>query len=222
MIAIMQPYFVPFIGYFQLVSAVDTFVLYDDVQFTKKGYMTANAINLEGVAETVSLNVRDKSRIDIVRNKTLAADEFAKSLRKLKAKLARRPHFDADLFDRIMTPGSDNLYDYLAGQIATVADHLGIRTRIVRSSDIADTAALKGEDKIVALCQALGDSDYLNSSGGQALYTKEGMAGHGIRLHWLHYRAEADGIMAPNAIIQSLMDHDRAALSALARVHVIS
>jgi hypothetical protein len=218
MIAIMQPYFAPFVGYFQLIACVDTFVVYDDVQFTKKGYMTSNRINLDGHEETISVNVREKSAIALVRDKHIALSEFARTVEKLRARLSRRRFFDASLFDRIMTPRTDNLYDYLGSQIAEIAELLSLRTRIVRSSAIADTRALRGQQKIVALCQALGDLDYVNSAGGNTLYTKEGMAAEGVRLRWLTYRAATEAIAAPYSMIQSISDLDLADLRQLARI----
>lgn len=222
MIAIMQPYFLPFVGYFQLIDAVDTFVLYDDAQFTKKGFMTSNRVCFDGQEQAFSLNVREKKKVDIIRNKLVAPDEFAKSCRRLKPKLEHLPHFDAGLFNQLTTIETENLFDTLFAQIECVCKHLGIDTKLVRSSSLEDTQHLVGMDKIVALCNAAGDSDYVNSSGGQALYSKEGMATKGIRLHWLTYTPEKGAVSAPYSIIQTLAEHPLDTVQALVRHHDIS
>ena len=69
-VAIMQPYFLPYIGYFQLISAVDVFVIYDEVEFTKKGWINRNRILMNGAPEMVSLPMKkDSDRLDIVQRK---------------------------------------------------------------------------------------------------------------------------------------------------------
>lgn len=221
MIAIMQPYFLPFIGYFQLIDAVDTFVLYDDAQFTKKGYMTTNRLFLNGSEQPFSLNVRDKKKIDIIRNKTIAVEEFGKACRRQKSNLAKLPFFDAALFDALLTPKSDNLFDYLFTQIQMVCEELDISTKIVRSSDLTDTGHLVGKDKIVALCDAADDHVYLNSSGGKDLYNKETMAEDGIELKWLTYKPSMGDLAAPYSILQTIFELPREDVKKIVEQHMI-
>lgn len=217
----MQPYFLPFIGYFQLIDAVDTFVLYDDAQFTKKGFMTTNRLGLADGDQPFSLNVRDKKKIDRIDNKTIATEEFLKSWRRQKAKLARLPFFDEAIFDRLILPQTDNLFDYLSEQIQIVCDMLDIKTHIARSSALANTGHLVGQEKIVALCKAANDFNYLNSSGGKALYSKAGLAASGIELKWLHYQPTVGELTAPYSIIQSLAEMPIDSIKKLAKHHVI-
>ncbi|NVJ97151.1 MAG: WbqC family protein [Alphaproteobacteria bacterium] len=221
MIAIMQPYFLPFVGYFQLIDAVDTFVLYDDAQFTKKGFMTTNRMCFAGQEVPFSLNVRDKKKIDIVRNKLVARDEFSKSCRKLKPKLQALPYFDEQLFDDLFRMETDNLFDVLFSQLKLTCDHLGIQTRLVRSSALANTQELVGKDKIIALCDAVGDSQYLNSAGGKALYDKQDMAASGVELHWLTYCPTVGDVAAPYSILQTMAEHPEDKVHGLIKHHEI-
>ena len=57
-VAIMQPYFFPYIGYFQLINAVDKFVIYDNIEYTKKGWINRNRILKEGVDLMISLPLK--------------------------------------------------------------------------------------------------------------------------------------------------------------------
>ena len=60
-LAIMQPYFFPYIGYFQLIKSVDEFVIYDNIQYTKKGWINRNRILVNGTDYLISLPLKKDS-----------------------------------------------------------------------------------------------------------------------------------------------------------------
>jgi len=187
-VAIMQPYFLPYIGYFQLISAVDVFVIYDEVEFTKKGWINRNRILMNGAPEMVSLPLRkDSDYLDIVQRKL--SDDFneqsAKLLRKIEGCYKKAPFFDETykLLEEILNYKSYNLFDFLHHSIAIVSREIGLNTRLVVSSEIEGTKPdLTGQDRVINLCRLIGAIEYINPIGGISLYSKAEFAANGINL----------------------------------------
>jgi hypothetical protein len=187
-VAIMQPYFLPYIGYFQLMSAVDVFVIYDEVEFTKKGWINRNRILMNGAPEMVSLPLRkDSDYLDIVQRKL--SDDFneqsAKLLRKIEGCYKKAPFFDETykLLEEILNYKSYNLFDFLHHSIAIVSREIGLNTRLVVSSEIEGTKPdLTGQDRVINLCRLIGASEYINPIGGLSLYSKAEFEANGIKL----------------------------------------
>ncbi len=95
-IAIMQPYFVPYLGYFQLISAVDKFVVYDNIEYTKKGWINRNRILINNKDSMLTINLKKSSDFDNVINKEIS-NEFnrKKVLNKIKTSYKNAPFFEA-------------------------------------------------------------------------------------------------------------------------------
>ena len=70
----MQPYFFPYIGYFQLIASVDLFIVYDNIKYTKKGWINRNRILLNGKAVPFSLPLKSASDSLDLRDRELATD----------------------------------------------------------------------------------------------------------------------------------------------------
>ncbi len=95
-VAIMQPYFLPYIGYFQLINAVDKFVIYDNIEFTKKGWINRNRILVNGKDEFISLPITKASDFLHANQRYLASNfenEKNKILRKIKESYRKAPYF---------------------------------------------------------------------------------------------------------------------------------
>lgn len=189
--AIMQPYFLPYIGYFQLMAEVDVFVVYDNIKYTKKGWINRNRISLNGADVMFSLPLKNDSDALTVRDRQLAADfNRTKLLNQFKGAYARAPYFAQTfpLIERIVRCEERDLFRYIHHSIVRVCGHLGLTTAIRVSSDIAIDHTLKGQDKVIALCEALGANRYVNPVGGTALYSKEAFKARGIDLKFIRSR----------------------------------
>jgi hypothetical protein len=167
-LAIMQPYFFPYIGYFQLIAAVDLFIVYDNIKYTKKGWISRNRMLLNGKDVTFSLSLkRDSDHLDIC-ERSLAAD------------------FDRDkLLEQIIRHEDANLFRFLHYSIAKTCEHLGITTEIRISSDIAIDHGLKGQDRVLAVCKTVGARIYVNAIGGTELYSKDKFRENGLELRFI-------------------------------------
>ncbi|MDY0029179.1 MAG: WbqC family protein [Pseudobdellovibrionaceae bacterium] len=188
-IGIMQPYFLPYLGYWQLIKSVDTFVLYDTVQYTKKGWMTRNRYLLNGKDEMFSLSVkRASSELDVVDREL--ADDFdrGKLLRILGGAYSKAPYFKQNfpLIEEIVQCPWNNLFSYIEHSIYKVCEALEITTPIVKSSDLKQCSrTLKGPDRVMDICLELGADEYINPIGGLDLYKRDLFLQGGINLKFL-------------------------------------
>jgi len=190
-LAIMQPYFLPYIGYFQLIAAVDIFIVYDNIKYTKKGWINRNRILQNGKDVMFSLPLKSASDHLDVRERELAADfNRDKLLNQLRGAYGRAPHFTEtfSLIERIVRYEDGNLFKFIHHAIVRICEHLGIGTEIRISSDVPIDHALKSQDKVLALCQAVGADTYVNAIGGRELYSKEAFHEKGIDLKFIQSR----------------------------------
>ena len=187
-VAIMQPYFFPYIGYFQLISSVDLFVIYDNIKYAKKGWINRNRFLCNGTDRVFTVPVRKDSDSLDVRRRAIAADfDRRKLVNQLREAYRRAPHF-RDTFpvvERAVMAPHDNLFEYVCSSVLEVCGYLGIGTRIVPSSSLAIDTALKAQDKVLALCNAAGASVYINAMGGQDLYNRQEFRARGVELKFL-------------------------------------
>lgn len=187
-VAIMQPYFFPYIGYFQLIAAVDLFVVYDNIKYTKKGWINRNRMLQNGKDVMFSLPLKSGSDSLDVCERELAAD-FArdKLLNQFKEAYRRAPYFKQTypLIENIVRHEDANLFRFLHHSIVKTCAHLGIMTEIRISSEIAIDHELKNQDKVLALCKALGANTYVNAIGGMELYSEDSFRRESIDLRYI-------------------------------------
>ena len=191
-LAIMQPYFFPYIGYFQLIAAVDAFVVYDNIKYTKKGWINRNRLLRNGEAVMFSIPLQKDSDFLDVRDRHLAAEfDRAKFLNTIRGAYERAPFFPSTmpLIQEVLGYGETNLFRFLHHSIVRTCGHLAIDTKIVTSSDVPIDHGLRGQERVIALCQALGATTYLNPIGGTELYSERDFANKGIELRFLKSRA---------------------------------
>jgi hypothetical protein len=176
-IAVMQPYLLPYIGYFQLMAAVDCFVLLDDVNYIQRGWINRNRILLDGRAHRFTMPLRGASQNrQICEIKRVDDAGWAERLlRTLHQAYARAPQYGqvAPLLERVLRHPVLHLGDYLHQGLEAVHAYLGLRCELVRS-----TRAYGQESADV----------YINAIGGLALYEQDAFAAAGIDLRFLQSR----------------------------------
>lgn len=186
--AIMQPYFFPYIGYFQLIAAVDLFIVYDNIKYTKKGWINRNRFLCNGKDAIFSLPVKGDSDLLDIRERQLSPDfNCEKLINQLAGAYRKAPCFKQafPLIEQILRQKELNLFQFLHRSIVLLCEQIGITTEIRISSDIPILHSLKGQDKVLALCEAVGTSVYVNAIGGTELYSKEVFLSHNIELKFL-------------------------------------
>lgn len=173
-IGIMQPYFMPYIGYWQLIAAVDTYVVYDDVNFIKRGWINRNNILLKGEKKLFSIALHEASQNKLI-NEISIADDFSKLHKTIQMAYAKAPFYAEimELLDSIFDYPKHNIALFIDNSIRKVCDYLNIQTNIILSSNIEKDNALKGQDKIISICKLLQADTYINAIGGVELYDKK-------------------------------------------------
>lgn len=187
-VAIMQPYFLPYIGYFQLIASADVFVIYDNIKYTKKGWINRNRMLLNGVDTTFSLPMRkDSDSLNVVQRELSPDFDRTKLLNQFKGAYSRAPYFSQTfpLLERIVRCVDNNLFRYIHHSLVETCAHLGIATEIRISSEIDIDHNLKSQDKVLALCKATGADIYINTIGGTELYSRDEFKERGVDLKFI-------------------------------------
>ncbi|MDS4016133.1 MAG: WbqC family protein [Candidatus Accumulibacter sp.] len=185
----MQPYFLPYIGYYQLIAAVDCFVVYDNIQYTKKGWINRNRIlRRDGCTALISLPLKSDSATLEVRQRQLAtAFQRDRLLNQIREAYHDAPQFARvyPLLEHVVNCSENNLFAYLFHSLTTVCAYLEIATPLLVSSSLPIDHRLHGQDKVLALCRQLAASRYLNPIGGVGLYSRDCFSANGLELKFL-------------------------------------
>ena len=174
----MQPYFMAYIGYFQLINAVDKFVIYDNIKYTKKGWINRNRILVKGKDQYISLPLKKDSDYLNINERVLSdawVNEKRKLLNKLKDSYAKSPFYSSViiLLEDILNHSEKNLFNFILNSIQKVCYYLDIKTPLVKSSSLNIDNSLKGTLKVIEICNFLKSNSYLNPIGGMDLYNKD-------------------------------------------------
>jgi hypothetical protein len=188
-LAVMQPYFLPYIGYFQLMAAVDKFVVFDDVNFINRGWINRNRILVGGEEAFATVPLSGASQNHKINEIAIAHDKpwQAKLLRTIEQSYKRAPYFE-EVFPLMRTTveaPATNLAAFVTQSLVSVKDWLGIACELVPSSAIYANTQLKGEARIVDICRQERATHYVNLPGGKDLYDKATFAAKGIALQFI-------------------------------------
>ena len=186
----MQPYIFPYIGYYQLMNAVDEFVVYDNIEFTKKGWINRNRVLVNGKDEYITLTLKKDSDHLHIKDRFLAdtwETDRKKIINRITESYRKAPHFAAafEVIERCILYQDKNLFNFLLHSFQQVNEYLDINTKLVTSSSIEINHSLKSEKKVIAICKAKNAKTYINSIGGIELYNKNNFSNDGIELQFL-------------------------------------
>lgn len=185
----MQPYFIPYIGYWQLMNAVDKYVIYDDVNFIKGGWINRNRILLNGEPKYFNIPMIGASSFKLINAIEVNNDErlILKNLRIIEAAYKKAPHYAEGyrLMEDILRCGEQNLATYIAESFKILCNYMDIKTELIKSSDLKKNCDLKGTEKVVEICKLLGAKEYYNAIGGQQLYSLSEFKKNGLELKFL-------------------------------------
>jgi hypothetical protein len=225
-LAVMQPYFFPYIGYFQLIAAADRFVVYDDVNYIKQGWINRNRILMNGRAEYISVPLKNASSFKSIRCTQIHENYRIwrqKTLSTLQTVYAKAPFFAPifEMINRTLDAPADNISLLAWRSVQSVLDYLEIRTQIVPSSSVYGNEHLAGAERVINICQRERASTYINMAGGRELYSREAFSNAGLELRFLspiaiEYKQFGEAFVPSLSIIDVLMFNDRSAARQLA------
>ncbi len=188
-LAVMQPYFMPYLGYWQLLGSVDKFIVLDDVAFIPRGWVNRNRILVNGTAHLFSLPVRQASQNRRINELELAVDEtwLQRFRRTLQQNYKRAPYFEETwtLIDAVLAKCCGSLLPCLLDSIHVVARHLEIGTSLELASSLDPDHHGRGQERILALCRRERAMDYINLPGGREIYDSEAFRCEGLHLGFI-------------------------------------
>ena len=226
-LAIMQPYFMPYIGYFQTMAAVDTYVVYDDVQYIKGGWVSHNNIIIGGEKKMFTIILKGASPNKLF-SEVEIGDDFKKFERMLQSAYAKAPYFNEimPLLHTIFTYDEKSLGKFLLHSYQVLLDYWEIGTKLVLSSELEKECTLKGQDKVLNICKNIHATEYYNAIGGKELYDYEEFLKYGIDLKFVQTDVVTYPQFAPEfipnlSIIDVLMHNGKAGTKQLLNAYTL-
>jgi len=210
MIAIMQPYLFPYIGYFQLIHSVETFIFADDLNFIKNGFINKNSILAEGKPYKISLQLFAASQNKRI-NEIQVGDNGEKLLRIIESRYRKTPYYNNvyPLLETILLNQEKNLARFIGFSLTEISDYLEIQPNFFYSSELEKDNSLKFDARIMDICNRLKADHYINPIGGQKLYDKSKFAQEGIKLSFINTKLieykQFDNPFVPNLSIIDVM-----------------
>lgn len=182
----MQPYFFPYIGYFQLMNAVDIYVIADDLHFEKSSFIKRNYILEQKHSHIISLQLIGASQNKLI-NEIEVGNNKNKLLQEIERAYNKAPFFHDvfPLLQAILGNGEKNLAKFLSYSIKEIAHYLDIQTKFICSHDIEKDNHLRFDNRIMDICKVLKADKYINAIGGKELYDKDKFQKQGIQLSFL-------------------------------------
>lgn len=188
-LAIMQPYFLPYLGYWQMMNAVDRFIIYDDVNYIKNGWINRNNLLDNGKPHFFTLALDGASSFKLINETHINGTPEARNkvVSYIKNVYRKAPFFKEvfPMIEGIVNYPETNIALFLENHFRTVAGYLGIKTELVVSSHIEKDCSLKAQDKVLDICKRQKADIYINAIGGTELYSKEDFSAQGITLQFI-------------------------------------
>jgi WbqC-like protein family len=218
-LAIMQPYLFPYLGYFQLIAAVDKFVFYDDVNFIKNGWINRNRLFLAGEVRYVTVPLADASSFSKI-NQILVQPRSTgwprKLLETVRHSYCRAPYFGVvqSMLSEIFLTDDRRVAELAKGSVIAVSKYLGLRTRFVMSSAMYKNSHLGGVERVFDICRREEASQYVNLPGGSDLYDHQSFASRQLTLRFIEpkltpYRQFSAQFCSSLSVLDVLMFNDR-------------
>ena len=221
----MQPYFFPYIGYWQLINIVDTFVIYDDVSFIKGGYINRNSLLNNSTAQLITLELFGASPNKKI-NDIKIGDNRNKLLKTIKQNYSKAPFYNNifPLLEEILNNDEKKLHKFLGFSLMKLSKYLNIKTNFVYSSDIKNNKTLNAQDRLIEMSKILNATEYINPIGGMDLYKKEVFSKNMINLSFLKpsgilYNQFNDNFVANLSIIDIMMFNDKDQIESILKMN---
>lgn len=192
--AVMQPYIFPYIGYWQLINAVDTFVLLDDVNFIMRGWINRNYLLLNNQAHLFSIPLEKPSQNKLISETKLNFDNKTREtfLKTITLAYKKAPHFNDvyPLIEQIFSNQETDLTKFIFNSFEKITEYLEIKTKFLISSQMEKNNTLRGEERIIEICRKLDSKTYINLPGGRGLYHRDKFEKEGIDFKFIQPNLE--------------------------------
>lgn len=219
-IAIMQPYIFPYIGYIQLVHAVDKFIFFDDVNFIKKGWINRNNILVDNKAHLFTIPINKPSQNKLINETYILNNTYWKInlLKTISTNYKKAPFFDNvfPIIENVFNSNNENISSLAIESIKSIFKYLNVKKEFELSSKY-NNSNLKAQNRIINTCLMNNAISYINPIGGTSLYNKIEFEKNNINLYFIKTRDitynQFKNAFIPNlSIIDLLMFLDKEAI----------
>ena len=219
-LAIMQPYFMPYIGYFQLINNVDKFIFYDDVTFIKQGWINRNQILINNKANMFSVPLANASSHTLIKDVLISENRYEKWKKSFLSsimynyKKAKNYGPVRELIEDILLKPPESISNFAIKSVIEISKYLDITTEFEICSKQYSNTHLSGQDRVLDICKSEHADTYINPIGGMALYSESKFLGNEIKLHFIKtdnliYKQFSNEFVPFLSIIDVLMFNDR-------------
>lgn len=228
-IAIMQPYLFPYLGYFQLIQVVDTFVFYDDVNFINRGWINRNQILVDKNAVKFTVPLKKASQNKLINEIETAIDEkwLTQFYKTIEQNYKSAPYFDEtfQIIENILEGGQTKIAKLAMESILQISRYLQLKTRFeISSIDYSNSIGLGKAERLISICKENGSCWYINPLGGKELYKKDNFKMEGITLSFIEnelvpYNQFGNPFIKGLSIIDVLMFNNKDRISDMLNVY---
>lgn len=217
-LAIMQPYLFPYIGYFQLVAAVDKFVFYDDVNFIKNGWINRNRLLLSGEVRYITIPLSGASSFSKINEITLQANDLwrKKISESVRHSYSKAPNFSEinNLLSDVLFSNETHISTLAKLSITAISRYLELETQFVMSSSCYENSDLNSVERVLDICRKEQTDFYYNLPGGRELYDNKLFESKGINLRFIKpslstYKQFSEQFHPGLSILDVLMFNDK-------------
>jgi hypothetical protein len=186
----MQPYLFPYLGYFQLINAVDKFIFYDDVSFIKQGWINRNRIIADGKDMFFTVPVENISSNKKINETKISGANYVKWRKKflhsLKQNYVHAPFYNSVemMIEKVFDAEYYFINEIAEASILEITKYLGIEVDTERSGQYKNNN-FKGSERVIDICVKEKADHYINVPGGVDLYDKKVFEAKGIKLSFI-------------------------------------
>lgn len=187
----MQPYLFPYIGYYQLINTVDKFIVYDDVNFIKQGYINRNSILVNGKPYRYAVPLENQSSFSKI-NETMINHKIYEKWKKNFLKTIVQSYNKAPFFNEVFLIikntfeiDNNNLSVLSTNSLKNISNYIGIKTVFEDSSSIYHNQNLSAQNRVLDICEKENATVYVNTIGGIELYSKKYFLEKKIKLYFI-------------------------------------
>lgn len=229
-VGIMQPYLFPYIGYFQLIKSVDEFVICDDVQYIKRGWINRNRILMNGEPKLFVFSLK-KGHQSLNINERYFSSKFKeerdKFLKTIECVYKKAPYYHKVLpilYDILSCDTDIDISKHIYNSLKIICKLLNINTKFRISSEMTKDNELKCQDKVIDIVKRLNGDVYINSIGGKMLYSKEEFKNNNIDLFFIKrkdivYKQYDNNFVPDLSIIDVMMFNSKEAVEEMLNMY---
>lgn len=187
----MQPYFFPYIGYYQMAAAVERFLIYDDVNFINRGYINRNRLLVNGKEWYFTVPLSGASQNKLIKDVTIDMTGWERwkkgFLRTVDMNYNKALNYQVgrELLEEILMLTDDRITSLAQRSVQLLLERLGRSVHFQRTSEMGLRTDIRFEERLMHICEQERIRYYIQAQGGTVLYSSQRWQDHGLSLQFI-------------------------------------